>query len=48
MICRMFFFYDKATVYVVTSGYIKKQQKASKQEIQRALALKAAYLEGDR
>ena len=48
MICRLFFFYNKATIYVVTSGYIKKQQKASKQEIQRALGLKAAYLKGDR
>lgn len=48
MICRLFYFYDKATIYVVTSGYIKKQQKASKQEIHRALALKAAYLRGDR
>jgi hypothetical protein len=48
MICRLFYFYDKATIYVITSGYIKKQQKASKQEIQRALALKAAHLRGDR
>ncbi len=48
MICRLFYFYDKATIYVITSGYIKKQQKASKQEIQRALALKASYLRGDR
>jgi hypothetical protein len=42
MICRLFYFFDKATIYVITSGYIEKQQKASKQEIQRALALKAA------
>jgi hypothetical protein len=48
LICRLFYFYDKATIYVITSGYIKKQQKASKQEIQRALALKASYLRGDR
>jgi len=48
LICRLFYFYDKATIYVITSGYLKKQQKASKQEIQRALALKAAYMRGDR
>jgi hypothetical protein len=48
LICRLFYFYDKATIYVITSGYLKKQQKASRQEIQRALSLKAAYMRGDR
>lgn len=35
-ICRLFYFHFQGVVYVVTSGYVKKQQKTDKQEIERA------------
>jgi len=46
MICRLFYFHDRETVYVVTSGYVKKTEKTSPEQIQRALGLKAEYLRG--
>lgn len=42
-ISRMFYFHDNGNFYVVTSGYIKKTNKTSKKEIERALKLKADF-----
>jgi hypothetical protein len=47
MICRLFYFYDKATISVITSRYTQEHQKAIMQTIQRTLVLKAAHLRGD-
>jgi phage-related protein len=44
-ICRLFFFHFKGVVYVITSGYVKKQQKTDKREINRALRLMHEFLE---
>ena len=38
-ICRFFYFHYKDKVYVVTSGYIKKEQKTSRKEIEKAVNL---------
>ena len=32
-ICRFFYFHQKGKVYIVTSGYIKKDRKTSKSEL---------------
>jgi phage-related protein len=47
-ICRLFYFRDRGRIYVVTSGFIKKSDKTSRREIERALRLKAGYLGEDR
>ena len=47
-ICRMFYFGYKGPVFVVTSGYLKKSDKTDKQEIERALRLKAKYIAGEK
>jgi phage-related protein len=46
MICRLFYFHDRQRIYIVTSGYVKKSDETSPEEIQRALRLKAEYLKG--
>jgi len=46
MICRLFYFHDRGTIYVVTSGYVKKTEKTSPDEIRKALRLKGDYVEG--
>lgn len=38
-ICRLFYFHFKDKLYVVTSGYTKKQDKTDKNEIERAFYL---------
>jgi phage-related protein len=38
-ICRFFYFHDKGKVYVITSGYIKKDNKLKKSEIEFAMKL---------
>src|SRR4030042_4231310 len=43
-ICRLFFFHLKGVVYVITSGYVKKQQKTDKREIDRALSMMNKFL----
>jgi len=47
-IIRMFYFHYKNKIYVITSGYIKKTNKISKNEIKRALKLKAKFEEENR
>lgn len=46
-ICRLFYFMHGESIFVVTSGYIKKTDKTDQREIQRALRLKQEYLQGD-
>lgn len=46
MICRLFYFHDRERIYVVTSGYVKKTEKTSPDEIKKALRLKGDYLRG--
>ena len=35
-ICRLFYFHYKNKIYVITSGYLKKDQKTNKREIEKA------------
>lgn len=44
-ICRLFYFHHKETLYVCTSGYIKKTDKTDEQEIQRALRIRDDFLQ---
>jgi phage-related protein len=43
-ICRIFYFHHNEKLYICTSGYIKKSDKADEQEIHRALKLRAEFL----
>jgi len=45
-ICRLFYFRHEDRIFVVTSGYLKKSDETSPEQIRRALRLKAKYLEG--
>ena len=42
-IYRIFCFFDKGSIIIVTSGFQKKTQKTPKTEIERALKIKAEY-----
>ncbi len=44
-ICRLFYFYHKDKIYVITSGYIKKQNKTSQKEINIANSIMNTFLE---
>lgn len=44
-ICRLFYFHHEQYIYVITSGYIKKDQKLNKSEINKALKLMKLYTE---
>jgi phage-related protein len=46
-ICRLFFFHFKNKVYVITSGYVKKENKTNPREIARAIRLMIEVKEGD-
>ena len=46
MICRLFYFHDKDRIFVVTSGYVKKSDRTSTEQIRRALRIKMEYLGG--
>jgi phage-related protein len=47
IICRLFYFHNKDRIFVVTSGYVKKTDKTSPEEIKRALRLKTEYFGGN-
>jgi len=47
-ICRLFYFHYSKKTYVVTSGYVKKSQKASREEIRRAILIRDRYMSGDK
>ena len=38
-ICRLFYFHYHGSVYIVTSGYIKKEDKTKQSEIDKAMNL---------
>ena len=42
-ICRLFYFYHKDKIYIITSGYIKKNNKTGKREIKKAIAIMKNY-----
>jgi len=44
-ICRLFYFHHENQIYVITSGYVKKDHKLSKNEIEKALKIMKLYLE---
>ena len=44
-ICRLFYFHHNNKIYVITSGYIKKEHKLNKQEIEKALKLMKLFKE---
>ena len=44
-ICRFFYFHQKGKVYIVTSGYIKKDSKTSKSELISAEKLMRQFRE---
>ena len=45
-ICRLFYFHYSKKAYVVTSGYVKKSQKTSRDEIRKALRIRDIFLAG--
>lgn len=46
-ICRLFYFHFKGKIFVVTSGYVKKEQKTNPREISRAYKLMLMVKEQD-
>ncbi len=44
-ICRIFYFHHKNTLYVVTSGYIKKEMETDQGEIEKAQKLRKRFIE---
>jgi phage-related protein len=44
-ICRLFYFHHKGTVYIVTSGFIKKENKTSKKELVKAEKIMNKFME---
>ena len=44
-ICRLFYFESRSVTFVVTSGYKKKSTRTNRKELDRAIRLKAIYLE---
>ena len=45
-IYRLFYFYFRKKIYIITSGYQKKDKKTDQQEIDRALRLMHEYTKG--
>jgi phage-related protein len=43
-ICRIFYFHYRGRIYVATSGYTKKADETDRNEIERALRIKNAFL----
>ena len=44
-ICRFFYFHHKGKVYIVTSGYLKKDRKTRKSELYRAEKIMNQFME---
>ena len=44
-ICRLFYFYFGNNIYIVTSGYLKKDQKLNKAELKKAMHIMNRYME---
>jgi len=47
-ICRIFYFHHKGTIYVATSGFIKKDMKTDRGEIERARKLRTQFIEEEK
>jgi phage-related protein len=45
-ICRLFYFYYNKEIYIILSGFIKKQNKTDQNEIERALKIRKEYVDG--
>jgi len=43
--CRLFFFHFEKKTYIITSGYMKKAQKLSRNEIRKAINIMNKFLE---
>jgi phage-related protein len=43
-ICRLFYFYHTQMGYIITSGYLKKTDRTSKREIEKADRLRIQFL----
>ena len=46
-ICRLFFFQYKGRVFVVTSGFVKKEDKTNTREIDKAVKIMNEIMTGD-
>jgi hypothetical protein len=44
-ICRFFYFFEKDRIIIITSGYIKKDNKTSKDQLEKASKLMNSYKE---
>jgi phage-related protein len=44
-ICRLFYFYYKKKLYVILSGFIKKQEKTDPNAIEKSLKIKKQYID---
>ncbi len=44
-ICRLFYFHFQNNIYIVTSGYLKKDQKLNKTELKKAIQIMDRYME---
>jgi phage-related protein len=44
-ICRLFYFYHKKELYVILSGFIKKENKTDPREIKKALKIRMEYVD---
>lgn len=47
-ICRLFCFFHRDHIYVVTSGYVKKSDRTSVREIEKAERLREQFVMEDR
>jgi len=45
-ICRLFYFHYEGKVYVVTSGFVKKEDKTNPREIERAVKIMGEFKRG--
>jgi len=45
-ICRLFYFHYEGKVYVVTSGFIKKEDKTNPREIEKAVRIMNEFMRG--
>jgi phage-related protein len=44
-ICRLFYFHSEGKIYVVTSGFVKKDNKTNPRQISKAIKLMEEFLE---
>jgi phage-related protein len=47
-LCRIFYFHHKGTVYVATSGFVKRETKTDRGEIERAMKLRTRFIEEEK